>query len=135
MCFKMGKKGKKLHFLGQMQQKVGIIILNKWVHSRIKEPTKWVHNVYCLFKFTNRNTLIWKFTFLDALPLLAKLQWSKFMKIHKNSKVFFYFWNNVDYILFLELQNMNVFFVILSSPNVLTFIVFFNIFYEKSIMS
>ncbi len=33
MCFKMGKNGKKLHFLGQMQQKVGIIIVNKWVPS------------------------------------------------------------------------------------------------------
>jgi hypothetical protein len=29
----MGKKGENLHFLGQMQQKVDITIVKKWVDS------------------------------------------------------------------------------------------------------
>jgi uncharacterized membrane protein len=94
----------------------------------------------------NRNTLIWKLFFLDALPLLAKFQLSKFMKIQEKVKSIFVFLKQCGHyssnifsllclLVFLELQNMNVFFVILSSPNVLKFIVGFNIFDEKSIMS
>jgi hypothetical protein len=73
----MGKKGKKLHFLGQMQQKI-----------QQSECTRFI----AFLNLHNKNTLIWiLFIFWDALPLLAKFQLSKFMKIHKISKSLFVF--------------------------------------------